>query len=378
MWMLGFVTLFLLSMFSGTGAVASTAPWTDCRAQHGKILMRAFLVKMNYSEARQHCHTLQGELATVLSTLETICASRAMSEVRNCTCPGGKCTCTPKVSYPQETPCGCSAWVALRGKDIHNGKYESWTWYTPSSNATHPNLTWRSAYPKNAWSSVTFNPQKGGLADVKDIPRPYLCQEYFPPAPINVTVRARMTDGLNLSIHLHPETIISNVSAYCISVSELTTTSMASTRQNQTTEEVCGSSQFVWLSVAKNTIYNVMAFVKTPAGLKSGLSTQFVLGTKPEAPKKPTSVLIASTTITVHIQPIPGGNMPILLYCANGSAFADHYLNSSLISACNVSADVILTSLVPNTTYTISTYISNAYGESDISNFTRFTTLPPG
>ena len=159
--------------------------WTDCGAPQGKILMTAVLQETRYAKAREQCQNLNGDLATVQSTLERNCASATLYSVRTCSCcdSRGFYECT-RVSG--NGSCGCDTWVDLTGTNFSNGQFQSWTWYTPFSNTASSSIAWLSGYPRQTsdWYLVFYFPELGGFGNYPDFPRPYLCQQYYPPGEL--------------------------------------------------------------------------------------------------------------------------------------------------------------------------------------------------
>ena len=159
--------------------------WTDCGAPHGKIMMTAFLEETRYAKAREQCQNLNGDLATVQSTLERNCANAALNKVRTCTC------CNSRVFYQCARVsgtelCSCSAWVGLTGTNFSNGKFQSWTWYTPSSNTRSGSIAWINGFPLkfSDWYRGFYRPELGGFGNAFDFSHPYLCQQYYPPGEL--------------------------------------------------------------------------------------------------------------------------------------------------------------------------------------------------
>ncbi|XP_065195226.1 uncharacterized protein LOC135826546 [Sycon ciliatum] len=99
------------------------------------------------------------------------------------------------------------------------------------------------------------------------------------------------------------------------------------------------------------------------------------IGTVPKAPTSPDNYVLSSTTITVFIGRTEGNNLPILQYCVNGRPANDMSGNMTSIPVCNASENVTLIGLAPGMTYNVTTYVSNAYGDSAQSTSTRITTL---
>ncbi|XP_065194719.1 uncharacterized protein LOC135826016 [Sycon ciliatum] len=99
------------------------------------------------------------------------------------------------------------------------------------------------------------------------------------------------------------------------------------------------------------------------------------IGTVPKAPTSPDNYVLSSTTITVFIGRTEGKNLPILQYCVYGRPANDMSGNMTSIPVCNASENVTLIGLAPGMTYNVTTYVSNAYGDSAQSTSTRITTL---
>ena len=147
--------------------------------------MTAFLEFKRSDVARQKCQNLNGDLATVQSTLERNCANAALNKVRTCTCCNswGSYTCAPVSGTGW---CWCSTWVGLAGTNFSNGRFQSWTWYTPSSDTTSSSIAWKSLYPQQYYASyrVLYHPENGEFLNVPDYTYPYLCQQYYPPGKL--------------------------------------------------------------------------------------------------------------------------------------------------------------------------------------------------
>eukprot|EP00117_Sycon_ciliatum_P040374 scpid75228/ scgid29678/ len=277
---IAFLVFTLITAAIATSETNPTVSWTDCGAPHGKIKMTAFLEEQRHAEARKHCQNLNGDLATVQSTLERNCANAALNNVRTCTCCNsrGYYQCA-RVSGTGS--CGCAAWVGLTGTNFSNGKFKSWTWYTPSSNTRSSSIAWIRSFPrqKRARYRVFYHPELGGFFNVHDSPRPYLCQQYYPPAPSNLTVTSTDTE-ISVSVE---DTYSSAISKYCF---------ILNATMSLYKNTICDAKQNVkFIGLASNMLYNVSAFVVTVDGRNSTASNVVSIATKP-------SVFIATTGVS--------------------------------------------------------------------------------
>eukprot|EP00117_Sycon_ciliatum_P035174 scpid99503/ scgid26721/ len=254
------LTLILVVLITRSAdSTSGTESWTDCGAAHGQIQMTAFLTRQLHANARQHCQSLHGDLATVYSSLEQQCANAALQKVRKCTCVKKICDCSPR-SFSKSSGCGCGAWVGLTGTNISNGQFQTWEWFTTPSSATPGNVTWIPRIHQNASKTNlgAYNPERDGLYyNVKDKMRPYLCQQYFPPAPNKVDVNTTTSTGVNLSVGLHPATYVANISQYCFTLQTLITTAYTEKPNGSEIDVLCGASRSSWLPVTSDTLYNV-------------------------------------------------------------------------------------------------------------------------
>eukprot|EP00117_Sycon_ciliatum_P038243 scpid89361/ scgid28461/ len=288
---IAFLVFTLITAAIATSETNPTVSWTDCGAPHGKIKMTAFLEEQRHAEARKHCQNLNGDLATVQSTLERNCANAALNNVRTCTCCNsrGYYQCA-RVSGTGS--CGCAAWVGLTGTNFSNGKFKSWTWYTPSSNTRSSSIAWIRSFPrqKRARYRVFYHPELGGFFNVHDSPRPYLCQQYYPPAPSNLTVTSTDTE-ISVSVK---DTYKSAISIYCF---------IRTTAKPQHTKTICSGVHNVTLTgMASNVLHNLSAFVVTKDGRNSTASNVVNISTKPSAVKVITTSVsqgITSSAISI-------------------------------------------------------------------------------
>eukprot|EP00117_Sycon_ciliatum_P024265 scpid82534/ scgid20405/ len=269
---IAFLVFTLITAAIATSETNPTVSWTDCGAPHGKIKMTAFLEEQRHAEARKHCQNLNGDLATVQSTLERNCANAALNNVRTCTCCNsrGYYQCA-RVSGTGS--CGCAAWVGLTGTNFSNGKFKSWTWYTPSSNTRSSSIAWIRSFPrqKRARYRVFYHPELGGFFNVHDSPRPYLCQQYYPPAPSNLTVTSTDTE-ISVSVE---DTYSSAISKYCF---------ILNATKSLCKNTICDAMQNVkFTGLASNMLYNVSAYVVTADGRTSSGSNGMSISTNTEA-----------------------------------------------------------------------------------------------
>eukprot|EP00117_Sycon_ciliatum_P039301 scpid71420/ scgid29069/ len=269
---IAFLVFTLITAAIATSETNPTVSWTDCGAPHGKIKMTAFLEEQRHAEARKHCQNLNGDLATVQSTLERNCANAALNNVRTCTCCNsrGYYQCA-RVSGTGS--CGCAAWVGLTGTNFSNGKFKSWTWYTPSSNTRSSSIAWIRSFPrqKRARYRVFYHPELGGFFNVHDSPRPYLCQQYYPPAPSNLTVTSTDTE-ISVSVE---DTYSSAISKYCF---------ILNATKSLCKNTICDAMQNVkFTGLASNMLYNVSAYVVTTDGRNSTGSKTMSISTSTNA-----------------------------------------------------------------------------------------------
>eukprot|EP00117_Sycon_ciliatum_P041072 scpid55115/ scgid30101/ len=369
---IAFLVFTLITAAIATSETNPTVSWTDCGAPHGKIKMTAFLEEQRHAEARKHCQNLNGDLATVQSTLERNCANAALNNVRTCTCCNsrGYYQCA-RVSGTGS--CGCAAWVGLTGTNFSNGKFKSWTWYTPSSNTRSSSIAWIRSFPrqKRARYRVFYHPELGGFFNVHDSPRPYLCQQYYPPAPLNISLIYTGVNVLLVSTVLHPATYLSNISEYCFTYGPAFTADTI--HKVYGANRACGAVNFTSLNCTSNTLYNISAYVKTVAGLRSSASGWSTFATRPESPLGVIIYKIADTFVQLKANVTVLGNLPIVQYIFK---FGNKEKLSELYTSPFQQSIYMFTNLTADTSYSVSTSIRNKYAWSMLSQSTSITTLP--
>ncbi|XP_065194572.1 uncharacterized protein LOC135825868 [Sycon ciliatum] len=363
---------FLAAVVSATHASnSSQVTWTNCRAPYGKIMMTAFLDNQMYDQARLNCQSLNGDLATVQSTMERECADVALNRVRECNqCNAvGACQCTRLYGSGD---CNCGAWVGLTGSNFSNGNFQSWTWFTPPFNATSNILPWRRGNPVQKRDSfrVTYHPPRGGLANHADQARPYLCQRYYPPAPIRLISYGGFYD-LRVSAVLHRATYMAHITEYCFTYRPALLTGV--TEIELSTMDVCGNMTRVSLSLIDNTLYMISSYLKTVAGLNSSASGWYTFATRPDPPSGVIIYGITDTYVELKTNVTPHGNLPIVgsLYQVGHTLKYSETYNSSLRQSIYV-----YTNLSSDTSYRVYARIRNKYSWSSSSRPTTIITLP--
>ncbi|XP_065194381.1 uncharacterized protein LOC135825691 isoform X2 [Sycon ciliatum] len=337
--------------------------WYVCSMSKSLGLMEILYISTpkTFDEATTECAGRGSILANLQSINHTECA-RSVLGPRNGQCNSSSGDNCRTASSGCETNT-CNVWVALQRPS------KKWTWVlpVPSIPSTIP---WRNSTTGGSGERKCgyYSPEEEGFGiDSCTMKLSFYCQRYTPNAPSNITVNSTETE-ISARI-LQPHILREWITGFCFAYGKNST--------NFTTSVCDTNVSTVFGKLSSNTLYRVRAFYNTTIGIHSSVSPEVYIGTLPKAPKPPLEMSIFSSAITVLLSPIEVGSLPILQYCAYGKPAIDQNGNLPSVSACSVSNRVTLTGLTINTTYIISTYISNEYGDSDQSISIRITTLPP-
>ncbi|XP_065194646.1 uncharacterized protein LOC135825932 [Sycon ciliatum] len=314
-----------------------------------------------FDEATTECAGRGSILANLQSINHTECAGSVLGP-RNGQCNSSSGDNCRNASSGCESNT-CNVWVALQRPS------KKWTWVlpVPSIPSTIP---WRNSTTGGSGERKCgyYSPEEEGFGiDSCTMKLSFYCQRYTPNAPSNITVNSTETE-ISARI-LQPHILLEWITGFCFAYGKNST--------NFTTSVCDTNVSTVFGKLSSNTLYRVRAFYNTTIGIHSSVSPEVYIGTLPKAPKPPLEMSIFSSAITVLLSPMEVGSLPILQYCAYGKPAIDQNGNLPSVSACSVSNRVTLTGLTINTTYIISTYNSNEYGDSDQSISIRITTLPP-
>eukprot|EP00117_Sycon_ciliatum_P032159 scpid31711/ scgid0150/ len=333
----------------------------NCTADQATGCMQTLYISTpkNFDGAAAECATRSSILANIQNMDHKECAISLLGP-RNGQCNSTSCRGSCKANT-------CNVWVALKKMN------SKWKWLSPVQIVAR-NITWINNEPntKGGFRCVYYSPEHGRFENERcQLKKSFYCQRYIPSAPFKITVNS--TENQISARILHSNVLPEWITGFCLNYSM-----QVADKGNTAARVICNTDEFILLgNLTANTMYRIVAFSNSTTGLYSSISPEVCIGTLPRAPTMLLNGTITSTTIAVCLYPIQGGNLPVQKYCVTLRAAFDPYGNLSLISICNDSIAVTITGLAPNTTYNVSTYVVNKFGDSATSNFILFTTLPP-
>ncbi|XP_065194588.1 uncharacterized protein LOC135825878 isoform X2 [Sycon ciliatum] len=297
-----------------------------------------------YNDASAECARRGSILANIQTRYHGECA-RDLLGPRNGQCNSSSSDNCTTSSYFCKTNT-CNVWVALQ----RTSGSKTWTWTLPVPLAAN-NVSWITAPLQGGGGQNEcgyYSPEKETFGfESCSMKLSSYCQRYTPHAPSGVAVNSTDT-GIYARI-LQPQILRDWVPEFCFVYDKNDTVAKPTV--------VCNNNESIVLSgLETNTMYRVRAFFKTTIGHNSSMSPVVSIGTVPKGRTE-------------------GNNLPILQYCVYGRPANDMSGNMTTIPVCNASENVTLIGLAPGMTYNVTTYVSNAYGDSAQSTSTRITTL---